>query len=123
HQAVLHLAVILMALVLLKVVPGDEWKPTDNREPISQILILLAASVGLPYFVLSSTGPLVQAWFSRSYPGRSPYRLYALSNTGSLLALLSFPFYLEPRFAIGLQAELWGVGFVVFGGLCACGAI
>ena len=60
--------------------------------PTLQILLLLTATVGLPFFVLSSTGPLVQSWFSRSCPGRSPYRLYALSNFGSLLALVSYPF-------------------------------
>jgi hypothetical protein len=123
HQALLHLAIILMALVLLKVVPGDEWKPTDNREPISQILILLAASVGLPYFVLSTTGPLLQSWFSKSFPGRSPYRLYALSNIGSLLALLSYPIFFERMFDVKSQAFYWQWGFGVFAFLCAVAGV
>ena len=64
-------------------------------------MCLLTVSVGLPYFVLSATGPLVQAWFSRAFAGRSPYRLYALSNVGSLVGLLGYPFFVEPRFALG----------------------
>ncbi len=73
---------------------------------------MLTVTVGVPYFVLSSTGPLVQAWFCRTFPGRSPYRLYALSNVGSLVALLSYPFLFEPAFSVGTQALCWSVGFV-----------
>ena len=67
--------------------------------------------MGLPYFALSATSPLVQVWFSRSYPGRSPYRLYALSNFGSLAALLSYPFVFEPAFTLPGQSWLWSAGF------------
>ncbi|MEI7899446.1 MAG: fused MFS/spermidine synthase, partial [bacterium] len=77
-------------------------------------LLLLAANIGLPYFVLSSTGPLMQKWFSGTHPGVSPYRLYALSNTGSLLALLSYPFFFETHFTRITQATLWGCGLVVY---------
>ena len=83
---------------------------------------LLAVSVGPPYFVLSATGPLVQAWFCRSLPGCSPYRLYALSNLGSLVALLGYPFYLEPHFAVGRQAGLWAAGFALFAIVCGLAA-
>src|SRR5262245_52484693 len=126
QQAALHLAVILTALVailLLGAVPGESWKPTDSRDPVGRILLLLTASVGLPYFVLSTTGPLVQAWFSRSFPGRTPYRLYALSNVGSLLALLSYPVFFERLFDVRNQAIYWSWGFAAFAILCGVAAI
>ncbi|MCX6892645.1 MAG: hypothetical protein NTX51_14170 [Verrucomicrobia bacterium] len=121
-QAVVHLVLLLTALALLPITPGDAWKPHGDGNPTLQILVLLAASLGLPYFVLSATGPLIQHWFSRANPGVSPYRLYALSNVGSLLALVSYPFYFETRFTRIAQATLWGWGllaYVLCCGLCA----
>src|SRR6185436_10022428 len=97
-------------------------KPKAGADPTWQILALLSATIGLPYFVLSSTGPLLQQWFSRTHPGASPYRLYALSNVGSLLALVSFPFLFEPHLTRKTQATLWGwglVGYVAFSLWCA----
>src|SRR4051812_49001372 len=88
-QAIVHLVLLLASLVMLPVAPSESWKPSGPGHPMLRIFALLTASVGLPYFVLSSTGPLMQQWFSQTNPGRSPYRLYALSNAGSLLALLS----------------------------------
>jgi len=117
-QAILHVALLLAAICVYPILPGQNWKPPDGLDPAGRILLLLSASVGLPYFVLSATGPLVQAWFARDYPGRSPYRLYSLSNVGSLLALLTYPFLIEPAFALGSQALYWEIGFVVFGLLC-----
>ncbi|HEX4000656.1 MAG TPA: fused MFS/spermidine synthase [Pirellulales bacterium] len=117
-QAVIHVALLLLAVAVYPILPGPSWKPPDGSDPAGRILLLLAVCVGLPYFVLSATGPLVQAWFARDYPGRSPYRLYSLSNVGSLLALLTYPFLIEPAFALGLQAAYWEIGFVVFGLLC-----
>jgi hypothetical protein len=121
-QAVVHLVLLVAALALLPITPGDAWKPHGDGNPTLQILLLLAASLGLPYFVLSATGPLIQHWFSRANPGVSPYRLYALSNVGSLLALVSYPFFFETRFTRIAQATLWGWGllaYVVCCGLCA----
>ncbi|HKC13598.1 MAG TPA: ferrichrome ABC transporter permease, partial [Vicinamibacteria bacterium] len=103
--------------------PGDAWKPRPSEAPVAKILTLLSFSVGLPYLVLSATGPLLQSWFSRAWPGRSPYRLYALSNLGSLLGLLSYPFLLEPVFPLGAQGWLWGVGFAVFAAGCGATAL
>lgn len=125
RQAALHLAVILTALVLVLwgVVPNESWKPNESGDPIGRILLLLAASVGLPYFVLSTTGPLVQAWFARSFPGKTPYRLYALSNIGSLLALLSYPVFFERIFAVQQQAVFWSWGFAAFAILCGVAAL
>ncbi len=109
-QFFLHTALLILAVCLLPIAPSAEWKPIDSAEPTWRILALLAVSVGLPYLVLASTGPLVQAWFSRVYPKLSPYRLYALSNVGSLVALLSYPFYFE-------RARYLGAGLVVVGRL------
>jgi hypothetical protein len=122
-QAAVHIGLLAAAVWLLPIAPDLAWKPGAESAPTWRILSLLAASVGLPYFVLSATGPLVQSWFCRSYPGRSPYRLYALSNLGSLVALLAYPFYLEPHFAVGRQASLWTGGFVLFALLCGALAL
>lgn len=120
-RAVVHLALLAAALAALPIAPSAAWKPAAATDPTWRILALLTATVGLPYFVLSATGPLVQAWLSRVAPGRSPYRLYALSNLGSLAALLSYPFVFEPRLAVEGQAWLWSVGFGLFS-LCCGGA-
>jgi len=121
-QAILHLILLIAALALLPITPSDSWKPRGTENPTLQILALLTVSLGLPYFVLSSTGPLMQQWFSRENPDKSPYRLYALSNVGSLLALLSYPFYFETHFTRRAQAMFWGWGLVVYvmcAGVCA----
>jgi len=120
-QIVVHLVLLgVAALVLLFVMPpSGRWKPQGGDDPTWRILALLAASVGLPYFMLSTTGPLLQAWFSRSFPGRSPYRLYSLSNVGSLLALVTFPFLVEPQLTLTSSSQVWKAGFVLFALLCA----
>ena len=107
-----------MALLALPVVPAETWKPTGLENPTWDILVILLANVGLPYFILSATGPLMQAWFRQSSPGRSPYRLYALSNAGSLAALLSYPFVIEPSLTTAGQSRVWSLGFCLFGLLC-----
>lgn len=122
RQVLLHLALLAVALALLPIVPGAHWKPQGDEDPIWRILVLLSASVGLPYFVLSATGPLMQQWFSLTEPGRSPYRLYALSNAGSLLALLGYPFFFERVFTRQEQGSLWSAGLVLYGlGCLWCG--
>jgi hypothetical protein len=118
-QAIVHLVLLAAALALLPITPSDSWKPHGGGDPTLQILALLAASLGLPYFVLSTTGPLLQQWFSRAQPGRSPYRLYALSNVGSLLALVSYPFFFETHFTRKIQAGLWAWGLVAY--VLCCG--
>lgn len=122
-RGVLHLGLIVAAVASLPILPDPHWKPHDGFDPTWRILGLLATSVGLPYFVLASTGPLVQAWFGRAYPGVSPYRLYALSNVGSLLALLSYPFYFEPTFGVVSQAGLWSWSLIAFAASCSLGVI
>jgi hypothetical protein len=123
RQAIVHLVLLAAAVAMLfMLLPGERWQPHRYNFPVWQILFILTISVGLPYFVLSSTGPLIQAWFARSFPGRIPYRLYALSNFGSLLALLSYPFYFEWAMNVPRQALLWSVGFVVYALFCAAAA-
>ncbi len=122
-QAVLHLLLLAAALVLLPIIPAESWKPRDATHPTVRILCLLLATVGAPYFLLSATGPLLQRWFSRAHPLRSPYGLYALSNAGSLLALGSYPFLFEAHLARQAQALLWGWGLAAFVLLCALAAL
>ena len=88
RQSVIHIALLLASLAFLPVAPDVAWKPMGGDSPVWRILALLFATVGLPYFLLSSTSPLAQAWFARAFPGSSPYRLFALSNFASMLALL-----------------------------------
>ena len=113
-----HIALLVLAALTLPLAASAAWKPSGGEDPTWRILGLLATSVGLPYFILSTTGPLVQAWHARSHPGAAPYRLFALSNLGSMLALLSYPLLVEPMLALGKQAAVWSSGFVVFALLC-----
>src|SRR5262245_48594535 len=122
-QGIVHLALLVVAVALLPIAPNSSWKPLFDEAPTLRILALLSVCVGLPYLALSATGPLLQAWFSRTYPDRSPYRLYALSNAGSLLALLSYPFYVERAWNVGNQANYWTWGFVGFAVLCGATAL
>jgi SAM-dependent methyltransferase len=134
HQSLLHGALLVACLAVLgwhmvtwgsPLLPAASWMPGGQESPVPAILVLLAATVGLPFLALAATTPLLQAWFSRTWPGRSPYRLYALSNMGSLLALLSYPFLVEPLLPLRMQALVWGAGFVLFtlaGAACAIAA-
>ena len=113
-QGIVHLTLLAASLAALPILPAESWKPVLEGDPTGRILLLLLAVVGLPYFLLSTTGPLVQAWFARAHPGHPPYRLYALSNFGSMLALLSYPLVVEPFMPTRLQAYAWSAGYVVF---------
>ena len=118
-QAILHVVLLAAACATLPIIPGELFKPKGNEEPVSQIVLVLAASVGAPFFILSSTGPLLQGWFARTLQSRSPYRLYALSNVGSLLALVTFPTVFEWFLPARLLAWIWSISFVAFALLCA----
>jgi len=122
-QGWVHAALLLVSLAFLKILPSVGWKPVGTESPAVRILLLLISTVGLPYFVLSTTGPLLLRWFSVVRPASSPYRLYALSNAGSLLALLSYPFVFEPLMRVSMQAQAWSGGYLVFAILCTVCAI
>lgn len=113
-QAWLQAGLLGAAALFLPVIPADALRPAAAGTPVLQILAVLALTVGVPYLVLSTTGPLMQHWFSLRHPGRSPYRLYALSNVGSLLALLSYPWVIEPFLTRREQAIAWSVGLGAF---------
>src|ERR1700721_2382597 len=101
-------------LGFLPIIPAASWKPVEAGDPSIRILLLLTATIGLPYVLLSTTSPLLQAWYVAAKPGAVPYRLFALSNMGSLLALLSYPVIVEPMFTTHGQAYGWSGIYLVF---------
>lgn len=111
--AALHAVLVLGSLWFLPISPDDGWKLSGGDIPVARILGLLVFTIGLPYFLLSTTGPLLQESFRRE-TGHPPYRLYALSNVGSLLALLSYPFVFEPQLTLRMQILAWSTGYTVF---------
>jgi predicted membrane-bound spermidine synthase len=122
-QMICHVTLLAASLAFLPIAPSADWKSSGGEDaPIAQILALLVATIGLPYFLLSSTGPLLQEGFRRE-TGRTPYRLYSLSNVGSLLALLSYPFVFEPQLTLRTQIIGWSAGYVLFTLCCGWCAI
>ena len=124
RQIIIHISLMTIAIIVLvllsfiwtsPITPNAAWKPNDVTSPILDIFKLLTISVGLPYFILASNGPLMQAWFTRIFPDRSYARLYALSNVGSLLGLLAYPVLIEPTLSLRLQGWMWSLGFILFG--------
>src|SRR3954469_2090253 len=99
-QAAVHCGLLAASLFILPIAADPSWKPAGDEDPVWRILALLTATIGLPYFLLSSTGPLVQACFVRRFGGERVYRLFALSNFGSLLALLAYPLAIERLMSI-----------------------
>lgn len=123
RQAMLHVALLWLSLLALPIVPGPSWKPDGGENPSWRILGLLALTIGLPYFLLSTTSPLLQAWFARRFDHAIPYRLFALSNLASLLALLAYPVMIEPWVSTGTQSIAWSVGYGLFALLCGYAAV
>jgi hypothetical protein len=123
-QFIVHVTLIGSAVLILiwlsavwpsPITPDSSWKPRDVTSPVLHIFTLLFVSVGLPYFILASNSPLLQAWFSRCFPGRSYARLYALSNAGSLLGLLGYPMLIEAALPLRSQGWIWAFSFAAFG--------
>jgi SAM-dependent methyltransferase len=113
-QLIVHSGVVLAALCMLPIAPSESWRPAGDEDPVGRILGLLFGTIALPYFALSSTSPLVQVWFARRHAGSNPWRLYALSNLGSLVALLSYPFIIEPAMDVQAQTTVWSVAFALY---------
>ncbi|HEX8522586.1 MAG TPA: fused MFS/spermidine synthase [Tepidisphaeraceae bacterium] len=122
-QAGVHVALLAGCALMLPIAPAENLAPGPEQNPTLAILRLLLICLGLPYFALSATSPLLQHWFARVEPRRSAYRLYALSNLGSLLALVSYPTVVEPMLARQVQSRAFSIGFRVFAALCAAAAI
>jgi len=123
RQAYVHVALLAVSLACLPIIASTGWKPQGNEEPILRILLLLGATIGLPYFLLSTTTPLLQAWYWRRFQSAVPYRLFALSNFASLLALLGFPLLFEPVFDLGQLGWSWSFLYAGFVVLCAAVAL
>jgi len=123
NQSILHIGLLLASLISLPIIAGTAWKPAGDEDPTLRILGLLGATIGLPYFLLSTTGPLVQAWFARGFPAATVYRLFALSNFASLVALMSYPFVLEPWVSTLAQSYGWSAGYALFVALCIASAV
>lgn len=123
YQALIHLSLVVCSLVFLPITPGDAWKPDGSENPMLAIVLLLMATIGVPFLLVSASGPLLQHWFNRVYPTVSPYRLYALSNFGSLLGLVSYPFFVEPQLGLRTQTVFWSAGYGLYAVMCAWGAM
>src|SRR5271170_5191146 len=106
RQASLHTALLAASLLWLPIGPETFWRTHVSVDPAWRILGLLTFSIGLPFVLLSATGPLVQTWYARRSAGRSPYHLFALSNAASLFALLSWPLFIERHLSSHGQAAL-----------------
>ena len=126
RRGMLHLVLLGLSLAVLlglglawrsPITPSTAMKPDGAIPPVLDIFLLLAVTVGLPFFLLASNSTLVQAWFARAFPNQSPYRLYALSNLSSLVALLAYPFVVEPDLSLPWQGWLWSLGYLAFAGL------
>src|SRR5690348_3620906 len=113
-QGWLHAALLALSLLVLPILPKDSWKPAGPEHPGLHILSVLVLTVGLPFFLLSATSPLLQAWMANTRKDSSVYRFYALSNAGSLLGLLSYPILVEPLLSTLRQAWSWSVAYAAF---------
>ena len=119
RQTLLHVALLALSLLTLPILAGEGWKPQGDEEPISRILLLLLVTIGLPYFLLSTTTPLLQSWYWRRFQSAVPYRLFALSNFASLLALLGFPVLFEPWLELTELGWTWSAVYALFVAVCA----
>ena len=130
RREVLHLVLLGMSLVLVLVlgsvwkspiIPSENWRPVGVDMPIWQIFKILFISVGIPFFLLSSNSSLIQAWFNRAYPQKTTYRLYSISNIGSLLGLLTYPVMVEPNLTLVWQGRVWSLAYMFFAASAAYG--
>jgi len=118
-QFLIHSLLLIFSLFFLPLGMSDESILIEDTSPLVGVLVLLAKSIGLPYLVLSATGPLVQRWFTLLYTDKMPYRLYSWSNLSSMLALLTFPFIFEPLFSIDAQSIFWSITYTLYAGTIA----
>ncbi|MBI4340744.1 MAG: fused MFS/spermidine synthase [Candidatus Omnitrophica bacterium] len=121
RQTLLHLVLLTLPLWLLPIRLPEGWIPPHSGNPIPALLAMMPLSVGVPFMLVSTSAPLLQRWFAATdHPhAANPYVLYAASNLGSFLALISYPWLIEPRWRLADQSALWGVGYILLVGLCA----
>jgi len=121
-QSMIHIVLLLASLAVLPIVAAAGWKPVGSEDPLWRILGLLLVTIGLPYFMLSTTAPLIQSWFAREHAdpktAERVYRFFALSNLGAILGLLAYPFAIEMWVSTHTQAISWSVGYALFVLLC-----
>jgi spermidine synthase len=122
QQTGLHIALLAASLAFLPIIPNEARVPEGAADAAGAIIVLLMVTIGLPYFLLSSTGPLVQKWVAHRFPEKTVYRLFALSNFGSLIGLLAFPFVIEPVATSVTQSTVWSAAYVLFVFACAATA-
>ena len=122
-QSLIHATLLVVSLAVLPVKPHLEWALSGGQSPVLSILSVLLASVGLPYFLLSSTSPLLQSWYAASYTAAFPWRLFALSNLASVIALLAYPVLIEPQSTGSQQLRWWSVGYAVLVAIASIAAI
>ncbi len=120
-QGWIHAAILAASLLVLPILPRNSWKPAGPEHPALHILEVLTLAVGLPFFALSATSPLLQAWWANAKKDEGVYRFYAISNAGSLLGLLTYPVLIEPRLTIPHQGWSWSFVYAAFA--VACGMI
>lgn len=118
HQVAIHSIFLALSLLLLPVTPDGALKPIGTANPIWNLIQVLLYSVGAPFLMVSATGPLLQHWYSKIKLDKSPYRLYAVSNAGSLLGLLTYPFIFEPLLTLTTQTVTWSVVYAGFSAFC-----
>ena len=113
-QVFLHFVVLLAPFGLLPFAVSTAWAPEGKAEPSLLLLGLLTVSVGLPFFVVATSSPLIQAWYAavQGKDSKDPYWLYAASNAGSLFALLGYPLAVQPLLTLQVQSRVWAVGYL-----------
>jgi hypothetical protein len=109
-----HAGLVIAGALATWLSSGNSAVPAASSNPTWGVVSLLATNVGVPYFVLASTSPLLQAWYASVERQSVPYRLYALSNLGSLLALVGYPLVLEPRLDLPTQQLVWRLAYLLF---------
>ena len=116
-QILVHIIVILISCIALPLILPENTEPPTENNPTLWILWTLLLAIGLPFFVVSSTAPLMQKWFANigHQTSHDPYFLYAASNAGSLLALISYPFIIEPNIGLNDQNTAWSGGYIILG--------
>ncbi len=119
----LHIGLLLASLLVLPIIPDDAWALQGDTSPSAQIVWLLLATIGLPFALLATTSPLLQAWLARSRTRRDPYRLFVVSNAASLFALVSYPWLIEPWLGTATQARVWSALYALYVALAIAVAV